>query len=478
MKLFSKDKGVGPGVVCGAVGLVLGVAVAVSYMNPLPVFAQAPGGEASPVAASSPAPRETLALGIVDFDSLLKEHANYERLKQLDEQISILEDELQYLPLGDRRKMADSNQKKMQNAVEKARRELETEYKRVNAEMAGLSDSMSAQLNREGMALQEHYRAELERKVASMRPNQPHVPADIAAKMDKFLADLGSVRQQRVLARRLELERAMQVRIEAEHGRIDTAIAEYDTSVISQNQEKRVNLQLQLQVATTPEEEVEIQKQLTALSEDESQKKEAKSNELMAEYNAFVAREKAALEKDLSSYEARLNAEAHQQVAKERDRLLGRMPARTAGANQAEIEAQVEKVKASLNAEMEAKKAAMRATMEKRSQEARQRMEKKQSEIRDRLESLHQQLSDMVSKSADQVSDDTKKKMEDVKAKITDLKAQRKEVYDAMVVDLQKIVGEVAEKQNVPQVVGSCVVNVDCVDLTDLAMVAVKLAQH
>ncbi len=417
---------------------------------------------------------EDLQLGVVDFDSLLRAHREYQRLSQLDEQIAILEQELAFLPLGDQRRVVDQSQKRMQAEVERARREVEAEYQRINAEMRGLGASMQARFEQEGQSMQAHYRAVLDERTRHLRPQPVELQGDTKARMQAFLADLSAVRQQRLMARRLELEKQVQSRMEAERARVESELAAYEDQIMRQNQERKLNLQLQMQTSMDAEKEAEIQDRIAAIGQEEQTLKDARRAELHGQLEEAGKREQAGLEEQLKSYEASLNSEVQQKAAAERNR-LGGLP-RQAPAVPADVERQIEAVRASLTAEMEARKAQMQETMQARSQEARKRLESKQAEVEKRLKALQAQLKDLVEKSADQVSEDTRRKMDEVKSRVAALKAQRKGLYDQMVADLSDKVGEVARKHEVPAVIGRFVVNLGCTDLTDLAMVAVKQA--
>ena len=182
--------------------------------------------------------------------------------------------------------------------------------------------------------------------------------------------------------------------------------------------------------------------------------------------------------RDLAAYEKQLTNEARGQLEAKRQKIVSSMHIPSQAEGQAEVNAQIESIKQTINAEMQARQKEMQATMQQRSEEARAKLQKKQAQIEERLKKLQSQLAEMVEHSAENVSEDTRKKMDDTEAKIKELKAQRKELYDAMLDELKGIVGGVAEKQNVPSVVGAYIVNVNCTDLTDLSMVAVKQMRH
>ena len=298
--------------------------------------------------------------------------------------------------------------------------------------------------------------------------------------MDSFLSDLASVRQQRISAKRLELERVMQNNLESARASMDERLAEYDSSLMQENQEQRVNLQLQLQTAANAEEESAIQDKLAALGDAETAKKSAKRDELTAEYKRLEADERANVTSKVKAFEASLDEETKSKAAAERDRLLKNVQAPSPKVNQAEVEAQIAKIKATINSEMEAKKAEMTVAMQRKAEEAQHNMEKKQAALEKRLRSTQKQLEAMVSNSSKDVSDETRKKMDDIKAKIEDLQKQRQELYDVMADDLREVIGKIAaEQEGQPSVIGSYVVNIDCLDLTDKTMLALeKEDQH
>ncbi|MBQ7503559.1 hypothetical protein IJT93_12760 [bacterium] len=414
-------------------------------------------------------------LAVVDFEKLLKDRPEYERIVQLDEQIQLLQRELEFLPLADKKRKVDSGRKRMEREVEKARKELEAEYGRVSGELNNFQASMKAQLEKEGKAISDHYQQVLQQRLAALQPKAPVVPQDLRQRLDSFVADLAVVREQRITAKRLELERSMQKNLEAEKARIDDAVADFDNSLMLANQDRRVELQLQLNTAATPEEESAIHDKLNAISEEESQAKIAKREELSASYEALVASEKQRISSELSSFEASLNAEAKAKADAEQKRLLSTVSVPSRESNRAEAEAQIARIKAAVDAEMEAKKAEMAASVQAKAAEAQKTMEKKQADIEKRLQALQRQLEDMVNKSNSEVSDDIRRKMDDTKAKIEELQKQRQEVYDGIVADLKKAVETVAAKQeNPPSVIGSYVVNIDCTDLTDKTMIALE----
>lgn len=418
-------------------------------------------------------------LAVVDFDKLLHDRPGYERITQLDEQLALLQRELEILPLADRKRKVDSGRKRMEKEIEKAKKELQTEYARVTGELDHFQENMRTQLESEGRALTEHYQGVLREKIAALQPKAPKIPQDVHQKMEQYLSDLAVVREQRVAAKRLELERNMQSTLEAEKARIDDELAKFDSALMVENQDRRVNLQLELQTAGSPEEESAIQDKLSAINDEETEKKSAKRQEFSAAYDSLVASEKAKVDSEVKSFENALNAETRQKAEAERQRLLSKIDIPSPETNKAEVEAQIAKVRATVEAEMEAKKAEMTRTMQAKADEAHKHMMAKQADIEKRLKAVQKQLEDMVNKSNEDVSEGTRQKMDEVKKKIEDLSKQRQELYDTMVADLKRVVEQVTSKmEDPPSVIGAYVVNLDCPDLTDKVMIALESEQH
>ena len=75
------------------------------------------------------------------------------------------------------------------------------------------------------------------------------------------------------------------------------------------------------------------------------------------------------------------------------------------------------------------------------------------------------------------MSKETKAKLADVEKKLTKAKEDREALVKSMKSEIEKAVGDVAVKKNVPMVIGAVVLNLDTTtnqDLTDLSLLAVK----
>lgn len=445
-------------------GLALGAAVGWSWLSPGPLRVAQPAWAAVEA--------EDWALGVVDLDALLEAHPEHERLDQLDQELAVLRQELELLPWSDARAQGDRAQQTMKAELEKGRKELEGEYRRVTRELSSLGASMGARLRREGEALQAQYKARLETEMRKLRPEESPLGQDASQKLKGFLGDLQMVRQQRITAHRLELEKASQARLEAERQRVEAEVASFENALMREHQERKLNIQLKLQVAEDPEQEAALQAELSELGDQEYERKEARRAELFKELEQLRGREKVRLEAELTAYEDRLNREVQQKVVAERSRLAGR--ATSPAAVPAEVQRKIEQVRGSINTEMAARKAKMEAQMKARQAQAQRRLEKKRAQVEARIQATSRQLKAMVEKAGEEVSAPTRERMDAVEAQLRTVEAAREELHAKMLADLQEKVGQAALKQGVPSVVGRYVVNVGLPDLTDLSVVAIK----
>ncbi|MCA9797338.1 MAG: hypothetical protein KC910_36255, partial [Candidatus Eremiobacteraeota bacterium] len=191
-------------------------------------------------------------------------------------------------------------------------------------------------------------------------------------------------------------------------------------------------------------------------------------------FSSFRAEKQQAVQSDLATYQRKLDTEVHQKVAAHG----GRSPAPESpppSANaEGEIKIKIAQVQASLKAELENKKAALRSRMEAESATARARLEAKQKEVEEQIRATEKRITEEMEKRMSELPDELKKKLEGVNKQIKEVTAQRDSLYEQMRGDLDKKVGDVAQQQKVPMVIGDFIVNRTCEDLTDRAMVAVK----
>ncbi|MEW6278192.1 MAG: hypothetical protein AB1758_06190 [Candidatus Eremiobacterota bacterium] len=416
-------------------------------------------------------------LGVVDYDSLLQAHPDYERLEQFDQQLSLLTQQRDWLPVAERQGKADQARDRMKAAYEKAREEMESEQARIQAELSGMSDHLAAQLQAEGNRLKEQMDRELQAFIQQHQPQTPQSLPDSLPGKDEYLKNLALLRERENTARALEINKAKADRINAEQARIDSELAAYVDEIMRQNQQEKLNLQLQVSVAKDEAEQAALEERLSALSEQEEQLKQAKRAELRSQFEAVQAEEEARAARELSAAKARVDAEVQAKLANYRPQGTAAPPPQMSPELTAEVQRKIREKQAELQAIMERRQTEFKARMEAESAAAVARLKQKQQEIEERLGALGKELKSAMEADEKDLSPEVQARLKSLDEQIDKLKAQRQELYDTMVADLKGEIQKVAEKQKVDMVVGLYVHNQSCEDLTDRSMVQVRMMQ-
>lgn len=425
--------------------------------------------------------REALGgtLGVVDYSNLLKAHPDYERLTQLDQQLAELKQEIEFAPMQDRDDVLRAAQEKYKKELMRAQSEMEAEQAAIAAEMAGLSDQMKARLDAEAAKGSAEMQSELEAYIKKNAPEAaaPAEPVNMPAPLSEQRKNLLLLRERKVQAIKLEVEKVHREQREAERARIDSEIAAYEDEIMKTHQQEKLNLQLKVQVAKDEAEQADLQAQLEAISDEEERLKDAKRAELEGRFKTFRADSEARQAAETKSAIDKVNREVEGQI--------GALPASAGAPPPAprpkqptltpEIKAMIAKKQDELRAKMEAEAAAARQKMEAEQGVAVARLKTKSEELKARIEKQQEELKKAVQANAREgLSAATKEKIKVLEEQRDKLQTQRTELFDKMVADLKGDIGEVAKKQKVDIVIGTYVENRGCVDLTDYAMVAIK----
>jgi len=460
-----------------------GTVLTLGPLRPPAVHAQTP----------TPAAAEGFHIAVVDYQSLLKNHPEFEMLKQLDEQLASLKEDRDLAPLMDQKDARRQLIDKMQKEVEKAKAEMEAEKSRLEGEMAGLSASlqgaMEAELNRvkggydsEIEALVDKYRKKMAPPTPASRPDAA-VSDSAPVSVSQYQEGLLLVRQRNLTARRLELEKSIRGEIEAERARFDQQMAATEDQIAGKYQEEKLNLQLKLQVTQDEAEQQKLQDRLSAISEEISSQKSARRAELEAGFSEFRNKKNAEFESQLASYKSRLDEEVASKVRGWRpperppQQPKPQQPAPAQGpppAMQKEIEAKIAQARADINAKMAAKKAELEGAMQAKAAQARDQIMAKQAEVQKRLKETEEELKALFEEKKKTLSAKTKQKVAALDKQIEKVQKERDALYDRMIADINKVVAGVAEKKEVPMVIGQVIYNRTCQDLTDFSMVGVK----
>ena len=435
--------------------------------------------------ASSTPQQAPLDMAVVDLPALIKQHPSYEQLKQLDEALDVQEKKVQLIPHEGEDRARRKVSKQMGLELEKAHAEMKAAETKVRADLMGLSESYRNQLKSQMESLSGEARQELKGEIDKYR--QDHTPSAPPSSARPDLSSHNSIEKQRdylimrarlIAARRLELERSNRNQLEAERSRLDHALGTYEDQVGSKYQTEKINLQLKMQVSKDEAEQDVIQKRLGKISDDIAATKAKKRAEMDDEFNRLQARLNTELTSNLSSYKLKVDSEVI-------NKLGGRRPApqpmavhREEGTTKGpprEIKAKIDALQAKIHSQMEAKEAEIKGRMQAEEQQARAKLEQKRKDIEAHLHKIHDDLEAALRDQETNLDAATKAKLEQAKAGLKKTKDERDALLKKIVADVKGAVGKVAEKKNVPMVIGDVFYSASGItDLTDLSMVAVK----
>ena len=430
----------------------------------------------TPSATTTPSAQAELQIGVVDFKQLIGNHPEYEKLKQMQDHIRQLEQEKQILPTLNLKKDQLHAQETMKRELDKAHSELEAERAAVESQMHGLSSALSGQMQAEVARMQAEANRTLQDYVKQVHPASAAPPPDMGGQdIKSYNENLALMVQRSLMARKLELDKAMSSTVEAERGKLDSQLAAYEDSVRGKYQEELVNLNLKVRLAKDEEEQKKLEERIRAIQGEIEGAKQAKRAESEGEFQKFYKGEKARFDSEMGAYKSRVDAEVRAKIG------LPPVPKAhpTAAAQQGpppEIKAKIQEMEARMKSQLASKQAELKARMEGEQRAAVDRLKGKQADIQARLKKVQQDLMDTMSSHSKFMDKETKAKMEKLEANLKKAKDEHKQLFLSMSGDISKAVGGVADKQKVPMVLGEVVYsNTGTIpDLTDLSMVAVK----
>lgn len=412
-------------------------------------------------------------VAVVDAEKLLQLHPDYENLRRLEQEIRDLEVRQEEIPKEAFAKVRDKGQSTMEKAYNQAKAEMEAEQAAISGEMDGLARALQLQMSSELNEIKAKLDRDLQESIRKVQGSQdPLKQTDVGNNdMGEYGENLKLVAGRTLAARRLELEKASQGELTAERNRLDQELASFEDQIGARYQEEKLNLQLKMQ--NNPGEEVEkaTRERLNAIDDEISAAKATKRQEVDAAMEAFRQKKQSAFDSEIAALEASIRQEMAAKVAQKQGQPI---PRPGAAPVPEEVKAKIAAAQSRMESEMASRKAELQARMSQKENEARARLKEKADQIQKRLTELNTQLQKQFAGRTDFLDKATKAKLEQVKQDLEKARADRKQVFDKMLADLDKAVGKVAEKKNIPCVVGQFVVNNDLTDLTDLSMVEVK----
>ncbi|NDD27409.1 MAG: hypothetical protein EB084_03985 [Proteobacteria bacterium] len=431
---------------------------------------------AQPVA--SPVAEDVLShVGVVDIERLMRANPDFTRLEQIDQEIAYLsaqiessgpsQDEL----VKDIRKQLDAMKNRL---VEKFQADVARMKSDIDARKAAVESTLKAEAASIGSQLQA-YQEELKRKAGAGGAITVGPGADtkvkLQAEMAKASEPLLLVARQKIAARQVEIQQAVDAEMQDAKRKMEGRVAEQMEAVLKADQAQKLQLQLDLQTATDEEQRKSLQDQLARLTDKEETRRDELRKELATD---FDARRKAALAKhqaDFNAYSAKVKAEVDSQIRARQGAVLskygvsGMEPTKVA-----DLQAAMQLKQRELKARFEAHKDELVGGLKAASEQAQAHLKAEQKKIEDKLKAEQKRLIAGAVKSQGKLSAEEKARRDRLSGQLTELKTQRERVHDAIMAQIRENVRKLAEEQKVPLVVGDYRVNIKCQDLTELAL--------
>jgi len=412
-------------------------------------------------------------VAVVNITSLLEQHPDYSKLKELTVQLQTLERERQEVTENSKKDILKKSRDTFFVAYKNARAEMEAEQAAIQGEMQGLARALEGQMSAELGEMKAKLDKELRSEIEKYRPAETIKLNDKGSQaVSEYHENLKLMASRNLTAHRLEKEKAIKADLDAERNRLDQQLAQYEDEVTMRYQEEKLNLQLKMQNNPTEEVEKSTRERLNVIDDEIAEAKAAKRKEIESAMESYHSKKQAEFESEVKAYEARLRDEMMVKVTGRRVQLEN--DPGTSQAPPPEVKAKIEAAQATFQQAMAARKAELEGRMKQKGDEARARLEAKQQEIKLRLTALEKELESKLAKQMDVLDKKSKQKLEQLDKQLEKARADYKLVVGKMRDELSVAVGKVADKKNIPCVLGSWVVNLDLQDLSDLSMVEVR----
>ena len=427
---------------------------------------------------ASPVAEDVLShAGVVDIERLVHAHPDHVKLEQIDQEIAYLNAQIESSGpsqdeiLKDMRQQLDEMKAKL---LKKFQADLASVKADLDARKAAVESTLKAEAASMGAQMQA-YQEELKRKAMGGAPISVGPSADTKAKLEVEMAKAAEpllmVARQKIAAKQLEIQQAVDGQMQDAKRQMEQHLAEQMDAVLKADQEQKLQIQLDMQTATDEEQRKKLQDQLQRLAEKEDAKRDGLRKEMAVE---FDAKRKAALAKhqaELASFSANVKRDVDTQIRARQAAVLSKYGVSGVGPTKVnDLQAAMQMKQRELKARFEARKNELVAGLQAASNQAQARLKGEQKEIEKKLKDEQQRIIADVVKRQSKISQDEKARRERLTRQLDELKAQRERVYQGIVSQIRDTVRKLAEEQKVPLVVGDYRVNIKCQDLTEMAL--------
>ncbi|MFH0802831.1 MAG: hypothetical protein V2A78_10670 [bacterium] len=433
-------------------------------------------------------PEDTLPIGVVDFQKLLRLSPSWDRLMELDRKVTEMEGVLSSSSAGVMDTLLGEHMLGLKRERVKAAEEMEKEMLRIKKQLEKELTENKKQAVETIRAIEEKFtRMQKARNTDSQNVDQGGFPSSeeeirgphaaekkmVYAEIRDSVDDLYLLSKRQVAAKTLELEQKAKARIEELQKKQDAELNSFEMKMLQANQAQKLNLQLKMQVAATAEERNKIQDDLNKLAEDETAQKETMVAGMHQESERLRSFETVALRKEIFAFKVRLDAELSQKVNAIQDRASVKISGKT-GVPPAQLALGNFNQPQDLKREYNEKMFKLQAEQKKAMEQAGQQYEKKKKELAERLKKIEQDMFKRVMEKRKLIEKSQKEEYAKKEEALSSLKKQRERLFLSMVDELKGMVGKVARKKRVPLVLAGYISSLECEDLTEISARAIK----
>lgn len=452
--------------------VLLGVIVAAGLYLPLTT-----GGQVLPAPSPSADVDVVERAAVVDMDRLVKAHPDAPRLQALEREIEILASRIN--PEAPLTSVPKEVQKRILDVQTRLVKGFEQEVQQVRASMEARQAAVTGELRAEEGRL----RSEMMAYQRSIMPSAPSAPPtlksgatkEIESKLRAYMGDLQLVADRNFAARKLSLQREVEQNMAGEKRRLEESVDKAMDGVVRQHQAEKLQIQLDMQTANDEEKRKALQARLEAMNTEEESKRASLRQGLGASYETARAKETARANRELDSYRRKLQADIRKQVDAEKRRVIiqvaGKMPDRPATtAVASDLKAKMEAKSQELKNRFEARKNDLMARLKRDGEAAQALLKAKQKAVQDEFDREKKKIIADFVKQAELGKSEESKRIKHLQEELETLKTQRERVYKQIVDQIRDGVAQLAKDEKIPLVLTGYRVNVQCQDITDVAL--------
>lgn len=419
-----------------------------------------------------------IQFGYVDMDQLMKEVSGIDELQKLDEQLNKLKAELDEYQNGNT-KLETEKYQLLAKKKEQYTLQLKAEYELQKQKIDSMVKDLSAQLETNNKT----YHAELEKLTQQIMSNGlPDVLGssfpknkNLKQQLQEFARDLLYLKDRQIAAKRLEMGKKVSQDLQVHKNELNQQLADYETELLKQNQNEKVNLTLKMQVAKTETEYQEVQAAMKQLEVKENEAKEAKKAELEKQFNQYRETIIKQQTETFNRFKQKLDQEVNRQLLTQQQTLL-----RSNGIGETKLNQLI-----SQHPLIKAKKQEFEKSYKQQQAQLEVKLKTAQKQMTDYMKSREKyfmsQLQEEENKLNQQLllkqqsEEKTNLQEKTAKTKTYDsLLSQRKQLYLQITNKIRKVVRLVAKENKIQVVLAMVDINVKAKNITDQCVEKLK----